>query len=177
MGNYIFWTFMLAVLAVLSVGIAVFVRAYANGTTASALFFRPRSDRRLEVVEHANIDGRRKLLLIRRDDVEHLLMTGGPVDVVVETGIPSASKPAEAIDTASNRLHRVGRHYSEEAKSPPIAIPARASFKVRSSARRFCVAEVGHRELPKIEWPYRAGERANRLFGLDSAARGNFRGQ
>ena len=41
MGNYIFWTFMLAVLAVLSVGIAVFVRAYANGTTASALFFRP----------------------------------------------------------------------------------------------------------------------------------------
>jgi len=72
MGNYIFWTFMLAVLAVLSVGIAVFVRAYANGTTASALFFRPRSDRRLEVIEHANIDGRRKLLLIRRDDVEHL---------------------------------------------------------------------------------------------------------
>jgi hypothetical protein len=35
--------------------------------------------------------------LIRRDDVEHLLMTGGPVDVVVETGIPSASKPAEAM--------------------------------------------------------------------------------
>ena len=97
MGNYIFWTFMLAVLAVLSVGIAVFVRAYANGTTASALFFRPRSDRRLEVVEHANIDGRRKLLLIRRDDVEHLLMTGGPVDVVIETGIPSAGKPADAM--------------------------------------------------------------------------------
>lgn len=97
MGNYIFWTFMLAVLAVLSVGIAVFVRAHANGTTASSLFFKPRSDRRLEVVEHANIDGRRKLLLIRRDDVEHLLMTGGPVDVVVETGIPSAGKPADAM--------------------------------------------------------------------------------
>ena len=36
-------------------------------------------------------------LLIRRDDVEHLLMTGGPVDVVVETGIPSARKPADAM--------------------------------------------------------------------------------
>lgn len=34
-----------------------------------------------------SIDGRRKLLLIRRDEVEHLVMTGGPVDVVVESGI------------------------------------------------------------------------------------------
>jgi len=32
-------------------------------------------------------DGRRRLLLIRRDDVEHLVMTGGPIDVVIETGI------------------------------------------------------------------------------------------
>ena len=76
-------------------------------------------------------------VLIRRDDVEHLLMTGGPVDVVIETGIPSASEPADAMIPARNRLHRVVRRYSEEAKSPPIAIPARASFKVRSSARRF----------------------------------------
>lgn len=97
MGNYIFWTFMLAVLAVLSVGIALFLRAYTNGTTASALFFRPRSDRRLEIVEHANLDGRRKLVLIRRDDVEHLLMMGGPVDVVVETGISTAGKSSDAM--------------------------------------------------------------------------------
>lgn len=97
MGNYIFWTFILAVVAVLSVGIVVFMRAYTNGTTASGLFFKPRSERRLEIVEHASLDGRRKLVLIRRDDVEHLLMTGGPVDVVVETGISSARKSADAI--------------------------------------------------------------------------------
>ncbi|MEO0731028.1 MAG: flagellar biosynthesis protein FliO, partial [Pseudomonadota bacterium] len=30
---------------------------------------------------------RRKLVLIRRDQTEHLIMTGGPVDVLVETGI------------------------------------------------------------------------------------------
>ena len=97
MGNYIFWTFMLAVVAVLSVGIVVFRRAYTNGTTASALFFKPRRERRLEIVEHASLDGRRKLVLIRRDDVEHLLMTGGPVDVVVETGISTARRSADAI--------------------------------------------------------------------------------
>lgn len=44
-------------------------------------------DRRLAVVETASVDGRRKLILIRRDDVEHLIITGGPVDVLIETGI------------------------------------------------------------------------------------------
>jgi hypothetical protein len=45
--------------------------------------------RRLGVVEAANVDGRRRLLLVRRDNVEHLIMTGGPVDVLIETGIPA----------------------------------------------------------------------------------------
>ena len=95
MQTYIFWTFLLAVLALLSAGIAVFVRAYLNGTTPTAMLFRPKTDRRLEVVDHANVDSRRKLVLIRRDDVEHLIMTGGPVDVLIETGIaPPAARPA-----------------------------------------------------------------------------------
>jgi hypothetical protein len=42
-------------------------------------------DRRLGVVETASVDGHRKLILIRRDAVEHLIMTGGPVDVLIET--------------------------------------------------------------------------------------------
>jgi hypothetical protein len=50
-------------------------------------FFGPRPPKRLEVIDQANVDGRRKLLLIRRDNVEHLIMTGGPVDIVIETGI------------------------------------------------------------------------------------------
>jgi flagellar protein FliO/FliZ len=57
----------------------------ASGGRGSG-FLRPR-ERRLAVVDTASVDGRRKLLLIRRDDVEHLVMTGGPVDVLIETGI------------------------------------------------------------------------------------------
>ncbi|MFA5958484.1 hypothetical protein [Hyphomicrobium sp.] len=91
MESYFFWTFMLAVLAVLSAGGVVFVRAYLTGTSPSALLFRPKGERRLEVVDHASIDGKRRLVLIRRDDVEHLLLTGGPVDVVIETGINIAA--------------------------------------------------------------------------------------
>lgn len=49
-------------------------------------FFQNRQ-RRLGLVESAALDGRRRLLLVRRDNVQHLILTGGPVDVVVETGI------------------------------------------------------------------------------------------
>ena len=46
-----------------------------------------RSKKRVMVVDTANVDGRRQVVIIRRDNVEHLIMTGGPVDVVIETGI------------------------------------------------------------------------------------------
>jgi flagellar protein FliO/FliZ len=45
---------------------------------------------RLAVIDSAAVDGRRKLVIIRRDNVEHLLMVGGPTDVVVETNIVRA---------------------------------------------------------------------------------------
>jgi flagellar protein FliO/FliZ len=45
---------------------------------------------RLAVVDSAAVDARRKLVIIRRDNVEHLLMIGGPSDVVVETNIVRA---------------------------------------------------------------------------------------
>jgi hypothetical protein len=31
--------------------------------------------------------------LVRRDDTEHLIMTGGPVDVLIETGIVAPGQP------------------------------------------------------------------------------------
>jgi hypothetical protein len=66
----------------------------------------------LDVVEHANVDGRRKLLLIRRDDVEHLIMTGGPVDVVIETGI--AYHPPELVEDAAPAAEAAG------VREPPV---------------------------------------------------------
>jgi flagellar biogenesis protein FliO len=57
-----------------------------TGGGSGASFLRGR-DRRLGVVETASVDARRKLILVRRDNVEHLIMTGGPVDVLIETGI------------------------------------------------------------------------------------------
>src|SRR5438067_1030970 len=49
---------------------------------------------RLAVVDAATVDARRRLVLIRRDNVEHLLIIGGPTDVVVEQNIVRAA-PAQ----------------------------------------------------------------------------------
>ena len=54
---------------------------------------------RLAVLDSAVVDARRRLVLIRRDNIEHLILIGGPTDVVVEPnivrGLPvSAQAPA-----------------------------------------------------------------------------------
>ena len=52
---------------------------------------------RLAVIDYATVDARRRLILVRRDNVEHLLMIGGPTDVVVEPNIVRAvAAPREA---------------------------------------------------------------------------------
>ena len=45
---------------------------------------------RLAVIDATPVDGRRRLVLVRRDNVEHLLMIGGPSDIVVEQNIVRA---------------------------------------------------------------------------------------
>jgi flagellar protein FliO/FliZ len=83
-------TFFLAFVAVLGL-IALFawlVRRFAGsriGTTTA----RGRMPR-LAVIDAAAVDGRRRLVLVRRDNIEHLLMIGGPTDIVVEANIVRA---------------------------------------------------------------------------------------
>ena len=39
------------------------------------------------MINAASVDGRRRLVLVRRDNVEHLLLIGGPTDAVIEPNI------------------------------------------------------------------------------------------
>src|SRR6185295_7000614 len=57
-----------------------------GGTRVGTAAARGRAPR-LAVVDAAPVDGRRRLVLVRRDNVEHLLMIGGPTDIVVEENI------------------------------------------------------------------------------------------
>jgi flagellar protein FliO/FliZ len=79
--------FFVAFLVVLGLiaGAAWMVRRFGGSRVGSAAG-RGRQPR-LGVVDHANVDSRRRLLIIRRDNVEHLVMVGGPTDVVVESNI------------------------------------------------------------------------------------------
>lgn len=57
---------------------------------------------RLGIVDVYDLDRQRQLILLRRDNVEHLLLVGGPNDVVVETNIvrvPGARLPPAATET------------------------------------------------------------------------------
>lgn len=50
--------------------------------------------KRLAIVEVAALDAKRRLVLIRRDDIEHLIILGHNGETVVETGITPPAAPA-----------------------------------------------------------------------------------
>jgi flagellar biogenesis protein FliO len=83
----------LAVIVLLAVVVWV-VRNFAGGRFAS--HGGPRAPR-LGVIDSVPVDGKRRLVLVRRDQFEHLLLIGGPTDLVVEEtiyrGVPLANYP------------------------------------------------------------------------------------
>ena len=54
----------------------------------------PGQPRRLKVIETLALDSRRRLVLVRRDQTEHLLLVGGATEMTVETGIRSPEAPS-----------------------------------------------------------------------------------
>ncbi len=113
MWTVVSWLVILAVLAAVAAVGAVLVKAYLSGTSPAEVFFKPRVEPRIGVIEQASMDGKRKLVLIRRDDIEHLLLTGGPVDVVIETGIREPTK--REVDSSPQPV-----------QSPPATVFSRA---------------------------------------------------
>ncbi len=72
---------------------------------------------RLGFVENFDLDGERQLLLVRRDNVEHLLLIGGPNDVLVESGIVRAEARAPRGGFESGQV-------APSAPSPLVLAPA-----------------------------------------------------
>jgi len=91
---------------------------------------------RLAVLDAAAIDTRRRLVLVRRDDVEHLIMIGGPTDVVIESRIASQSQPApQAAATTALPEAAVARPAAErrvlpqpETKAAPVSAMGQALY-------------------------------------------------
>ncbi|WP_306222668.1 flagellar biosynthetic protein FliO [Bosea beijingensis] len=100
---------------------------------------------RLGVVDTYDLDRQRQLVLIRRDNIEHLLMIGGASDVVVETNIlrsgGRAATPAYAESVATDR------------PLPPfetLVPPSEPALRAGDDARRAGYAPEGPELLPPL---------------------------
>jgi flagellar protein FliO/FliZ len=118
-------TFFFAFIVVLAlIGLAAWLVRRFAGNRLGANANRGRMPR-LAVIDAAAVDGRRRLVLVRRDNVEHLLMIGGPTDIVVEQNIVRAM-PAR--DQAPQRP-------SGGAELPPrVALPDAGSWSDSDAA-------------------------------------------
>ncbi|WP_200914744.1 flagellar biosynthetic protein FliO, partial [Bradyrhizobium viridifuturi] len=127
-------TFVLAFVVVLAlIGVTAWLVRRFAGNRLGANANRGRMPR-LAVIDAAAVDGRRRLVLVRRDNIEHLLMIGGPTDIVVEPNIVRAmpgrdqmsSRPAVAADAAPPRvapLPDAAWNESEAARSDNFDLP------------------------------------------------------
>ena len=100
--------FFIAFLFVLALigGAAYVVRRFGSGALNSAAA-RGRQPR-LAVIDAAPVDGRRRLVLIRRDNVEHLIMIGGPSDIVIESRILPAAALSDVLRVALGAAGPIG---------------------------------------------------------------------
>jgi hypothetical protein len=102
-----FGSFLAIFIAICVVGVvvALVMRAWGRG-------IKPSAGRRLGIVDAFDLDRHRQLVIIRRDHVEHLIMIGGPNDLVVESDI-----------VRSPPMSGEGRRDPVVAPSPTMAAP------------------------------------------------------
>ena len=91
---------------------------------------------RLGLVDAFSLDGQRQLVLVRRDNVEHLVMIGGPNDVLVESQINRALTPARENNQASPLLapSASGRRTDAPLAAAPVVAEAPLPSKVAAPA-------------------------------------------
>lgn len=110
------------IVAVVGVGVALLILAIAlwllRRRSGSAPFIRGGRNRqpRLQVLDATAVDARRRLVLVRRDNVEHLVMIGGPTDIVIESSIGAIPIVR---DVQEPELKALPRQESEQKRAEP----------------------------------------------------------
>ena len=99
------------------------------------------SRKRVSIVDTATVDGKRQVIIIRRDNVEHLIMTGGPQDIIIESGIaapepaPLPRRPMPRPAQAGQPAVRPGNVSPPPAAERSVAVPREAVDRLRDLAR------------------------------------------
>ena len=94
---------------------------------------------RLGLLESTPVDSKRRLLLVRRDNVAHLILTGGPTDVVVEQDILIAQQTPVENPIQANKPD-VRR--SAVPQAAPAPAPAKAAAAVAAAPAVVAAAAI-----------------------------------
>ena len=86
--EYLQFIFALIFVITLMLGLAWLVKKSGLNNVGS---LSKNNSKRLSIVEVLPIDTRRRLMLIRRDDKEHLIILSPTREIVIETGISNPS--------------------------------------------------------------------------------------
>jgi flagellar protein FliO/FliZ len=131
---------------------------------------------RLAVIDAATVDGRRRLVLIRRDNIEHLLMIGGPTDLVVEPNIVRAMgreirEPARVGPAEAGQRHApAGENgWPLQPVGEPTAPASRPYRPAAATEEPWLAPEPGGRARPSESLTGLAAELSNRLNPPDHA--------
>lgn len=117
---------------------------------------------RLAVIDASPVDGRRRLVLIRRDNVEHLLMIGGPTDVVVEQNIvrgatstrepargePSRIEPSRSEPAARGASAAETNSWPLQPAGEPTPVAAPRPYRTAATEEPWLPPEPGARARP-----------------------------
>jgi hypothetical protein len=137
----VLWTLLALVVLVIVLVIIRIVRSMTFGTFVAG--GRNRKTR-LAVMDAAAVDSHRRLVLVRRDDVEHLILIGGPTDVVVERDIrlhAPARRPANSGESAADAPAAAprapapnGQPHPEQRRPAPVAQAAQPARPAQPAA-------------------------------------------
>ena len=127
------------IVAVVGVGVALLALAIIlwliRRRGGSSPFIRGGKNRqpRLQVLDATAIDTRRRLVLVRRDNVEHLVMIGGPTDIVIESGIGAIPFMKDVREPQNEALEAPQREKAIVSSERPRALAATREQESRPS--------------------------------------------
>ena len=150
-----FFIAFLVVLALIGLTAWLVRRFGANRLGSAARGRQPR----LAVIDAATVDGRRRLVLIRRDNIEHLLMIGGPTDLVVEPNIVRAvaardvvREPARAAsEPAVRTTSTIENGWPLQPVSEPASAAGSRSYRPTVTEEPWPTAESSARPRPPTD--------------------------
>ena len=124
-------------LALVIIVIVLIALRLLRGITAGTFIAGGRNRKaRLAVMDATAIDTRRRLVLVRRDDVEHLILIGGTSDIVVEQDIRMIHKASRSItDEAEAPARQAPPQQPQPAPGKADAAPTRPFSSLRSPER------------------------------------------